>query len=248
MEQGEELDYTVYFGFIKLGSVKFRLNNVYTENKKKYYSAVADIKSFEGIPFIGIHFIFESVMLQEKNGLITTEFHSTEFKSSDAGGKMKINTDYFFDYDSNQIRIKKFTDPGSSIVMDTTASFTKGREYQDGLSIFYNARINSLQKSDSRRNVYVYINEKESSVKYSFNYNRDAISGDIADFDLAAIKVAGIAQFIGILGLTGEFEGWLSDDDFRVPYKARFNITIGSVTLELNSYKRAGWQPPKFND
>ncbi len=248
MEQGEELDYTVYFGFIKLGSVKFRVNNIYTENKKKYYTAVADIKSFEGIPFIGIHFIFESAMLQDKNGLITSEFHSTEFKDSDAGGKMKINSDYLFDYDSNRIHIKKFSDPGSKILMDTTVTFIKGREYQDGLSIFYNARINSLQKSEPRKNVYVYINEKESSVKYSFNFNRDAVSGGIAEFDLAAIKVAGVAQFIGILGLTGEFEGWISDDEYRIPYKARFNITIGSVTLELTSYKRKGWQPPKFID
>ena len=97
-------------------------------------------------------------------------------------------------------------------------------------------------------NIKVFINEKESSLKYSFDQNRDVVSTGLVDYDMAGIRIAGVADFVGVVGLTGEFEGWFSDDDARVPLKARFNIIIGSVTLELKSYIRPGWVPPKYNE
>jgi hypothetical protein len=100
--------------------------------------------------------------------------------------------------------------------------------------------------SNKNFNVPVYINEAISSVKYSFNINRDVVSTSNIDYDISVIKVAGVADFVGVFGLTGEFVGWLSDDDYRIPIKANFNVQIGSISLELHSYKRKGWNPPKF--
>jgi hypothetical protein len=55
----------------------------------------------------------------------------------------------------------------------------------------------------------------------------------------------GTANWTGVYGLTGSFEGWFSDDAARVPIKAKMKVYIGSVTLELQSWKRGNWQPPK---
>lgn len=253
LQVGEELVYTVSFGFIKLGEVKFNLNNSYYENNKKYFTAKAEMKSYEGIPFLAVRYIFESIMREEKGKVVSEKFHSSEFKDDNSGERVILRTDYEFDYFSNKdtgyIKVKRYRDNGRDKIMevDKTETFERGIDFQDGLSIVYLARINSYKKERSQK-VNIYINEKQSYIAYSFNYNRDAVSIDLFDYDMAAIKIDGKADFIGVLGLTGEFEGWLSDDDARVPLKARFNIILGSVTLELTSYKKTGWKPPKFNE
>lgn len=253
LQVGEELVYTVSFGFIKLGEVKFNLNNSYYENNKKYFTAKAEMKSYEGIPFLAVRYIFESIMREEKGKVVSEKFHSSEFKDDNSGERVILRTDYEFDYTSNKdtgyIKVKRYRDNGRDKILevDKTETFERGIDFQDGLSIVYLARINSFKKERSQK-VNIYINEKQSYIAYSFNYNRDAVSIDLFDYDMAAIKIDGKADFIGVLGLTGEFEGWLSDDDARVPLKARFNIILGSVTLELTSYKKTGWKPPKFNE
>jgi hypothetical protein len=254
LQAGESLVYTVYFGFIKLGEVRFYLNSPYYENRRKIYSASAKMFSYEGIPFVGVKYFFDSKMRDDKTGVVSEEFRSSDFKDESSGGKMIIRTEYDFDYYSNKdtstVKIKKYkdTDPGNP-EMDTVYRIEKGKEYLDGLTILYNARLNSFQKgSEGRKNIKVFINEKESSLRYSFDQNRDAVSTGLVDYDMAGIRIAGVADFVGVMGLTGEFEGWFSDDDGRVPLKARLNILIGSVTLELKSYVRPGWYPPKFSN
>ncbi len=66
------------------------------------------------------------------------------------------------------------------------------------------------------------------------------------NYEAKCVRVAGVADFVGVFGLTGEFAGWFSDDEFRVPLKAKFNVTIGSITMELSSFKKRGWKAPAF--
>jgi hypothetical protein len=56
----------------------------------------------------------------------------------------------------------------------------------------------------------------------------------------------GKIHFVGVYGLTGEFMAWLSDDNYRIPLKAKFGVTIGNITLELVKYKRQDWKPPVY--
>jgi hypothetical protein len=252
LQKGENLTYVVRYGFIKLGEVTFHLTDSFTEDSSKIYTANATMKSYEGIPFVGINYTFETMMKQIRGQVVSIEFHSSDFKE-EHGEKYKVNSDYYFLYDSNFIKVNKYrTNPSGVYQYDMTDKkfpIGKGEYYQDGLSMFYNARLASLKKSsESRKNTLVFVNEKESSLKYSFNFTRDAVSGDLVDYDMASIKIAGVADFVGVLGVTGEFEAWLSDDDARVPLKAKFNIMIGSVTLELSSYTRSGWTPPRYSN
>ena len=237
LEVGEELNYKVYYGFIKLGEVSFRISGTYTENKKTYYNAIARIKSYEGVPFVNINYIFETRFEHIDDEIFSARFFSSEFKS-----KSITNIEYLFNYPDNLINIKKDIDNKS--LKDTSVYLSELTKLQDGLSLFYNARLKSF--SNKNYKVPVFINEKQSSLRYSFNMNRDVISDDIADYDISVIKVAGVADFVGVFGLTGEFIGWFSDDDARVPVKYQFNVTIGSISLELVSYKKKNWKPPVY--
>lgn len=244
LEPGEELTYSVYYGFIKLGEVKFKITGQSDENKKEIYTAVASIKSLEGIPLVNINYIFESVMRYKNNEVYSLRFTSTEFKD-----KTITNIYYNFDYEDGFIRAKKESD--GRIEKETEIKIEYEKTFQDGLSLFYNARLQSVNeknlKQNPRFNVPVYINEKESSVRYSFNTLREPVSTDLVDYQMNSIRVAGAADFVGVFGLTGEFVGWFSADDSRVPLMAKFNVTIGSITLELVSYKKKNWKPPFYN-
>ncbi|HEX2788248.1 MAG TPA: DUF3108 domain-containing protein [Ignavibacteria bacterium] len=244
LEVGEELTYEVYFGFIKLGKVNFKVTNTFTENKKEFYTAKAEMKSYEGVPLVNVNYIFETTMQNdkqdvknEKKEVFSTSFYSTEFKN-----KSISRIEYDFDYDKREIKVMKETD--NEISDSMKVKFDENIRYQDGLSIFYNARLQSF--SNKNYNMPVFVNDKVSSLKYSFNINEDIVDIDMFDYDVKAIKIAGVADFVGVMGLTGEFAGWLSADDYRIPLKASFNVIIGSITLELINYKRTNWTAPKF--
>ena len=55
-------------------------------------------------------------------------------------------------------------------------------------------------------------------------------------------------DFISIFGLTGYFEGWFSNDEASIPIVAKMKVLIGNITLELKSWKREGWIPPKYKN
>lgn len=244
LEIGEELNYSVYYGFIKLGEVRFKITGKNKEGKNDVFTATASIKSFEAIPLVNINYIFESQMNFAKGEVHSNKFTATEFKE-----KSITNVYYTFDYDDKMIRTLKEVDGRESVKQDFAMDIEKN--FQDGLSLMYNARLQSVQSksktSNNRYNVPVYINEKESSVRYSYNFKPEEVEIDMLNYDARCIKVAGVADFVGVFGLTGEFIGWFSDDDYRVPLKAKFNVTIGSITLELESFKKKGWKAPALN-
>lgn len=240
VEVGEELNYSVYYGFIKLGEVKFKVTGRNKDGKNDLITATASIKSFDAIPMININYIFESVMLTEKNEVRSTRFTATEFKE-----KSITNIYYTFDYDNEEIKTRKEVDGRTDA--EQTINIENKKMYQDGLSLLYNARLQSkADRNNQRFNVPVYINEKESSVRYSFSQKPEEVEIDLEDYGIKCVKVAGVADFVGVFGLTGEFAGWFSDDEFRVPIKAKFNVTIGSITLELASYKKKNWKAPVY--
>jgi hypothetical protein len=236
LEVGEELTYKVYYGFIKLGEVRFKVSSYDASSKK--YTATAELKNYEALPMIKINYFFESTMISKGDSIYSRRFYSSEFKEKDIN-----HIDYTFDYDNGIIIAKNDknfqNEEINKIVIDVK------KRFQDGLSLFFDARIHSLVNKNYI--VPVYINGQESSVNYSFNMNKDVVSSDLKSYDMSAIKIIGTAHFKGVFGLTGEFIGWLSDDDARVPLKAKFNVSIGSVTLELTSYKKKLWSPPVYD-
>jgi hypothetical protein len=60
------------------------------------------------------------------------------------------------------------------------------------------------------------------------------------------VHFEGRADFEGIFGMTGDFEGWFSNDEARVPILAKMKVIIGNIRIELTKWNREGWKPPKF--
>ncbi|MEE8115035.1 MAG: DUF3108 domain-containing protein, partial [Nitrososphaerales archaeon] len=77
---------------------------------------------------------------------------------------------------------------------------------------------------------------------------RSTVETDFVDYPVDVIGFEGRAEFVGIFGMTGDFEGWFSTDEARVPILAKMKVIIGSVTLELMQWKRLGWKPPRGHE
>lgn len=231
MYVNEELNYVVYYGFIKLGEVKFKITGKKNEGEKSVYTAWSSMKSYPGIPFVSLDITFESDMVGSG-----AEVYSERFKAvEDKDGKI-ITTEYKFYYDSNFVHVKKIND--GKIEKDENIKFNENIKFQDGLSLFYQARFNSF-KAESFQ-IPVFMNEAETSINYFFSAKSEDISLSNFDNDINSVRCSGSANFVGVFGLSGEFAGWFCDDETRIPVKAQMNVMVGNITLELDSYKRSG--------
>jgi hypothetical protein len=234
MQVGEELTYVVSYSFIKLGEVKLLVKDKKELNGKTYYNTVAYINSYSGIPFVSLHQIYES--------RINQNYTSDYFRGIVKHDEYSTFTDYSFDYKNSKTRIKRGKINPYQLWIDSTAGLNN--QMQDGLSIFYFARMNLGTRKSV--NVPCFVNEKYEITKINFYTDIQDAEIDAVDYDVSCLRLDGRMDFISIYGLTGYFEGLFSNDEASIPIVAKMNVFLGNVKLELKQWKREGWNPPKF--
>jgi hypothetical protein len=234
MQVGEELTYVVSYTFIKLGEIKLVVRDKKEIKGKVYYNTVAYINSYSGIPFVSLHQIYESKLNQD--------YASAFFRGIVKHDQYSTFTEYNFNYNDSKIKIKKGKVNPYQLWTDSSAGVNK--QMQDGLSIFYYARMNL--GTNKSVNVPCFVNEKYENTKINFYTDVQKAEIDAADYDISCLRLDGNMNFISIYGLTGYFEGWFSNDDASIPVVAKMKVFLGNVKLELKQWKREGWKPPKF--
>ena len=235
IEVGEEITYVVKYLAFEIGEIKLTVRKEQIENKDTLYNAIAYINSYEGIPFVNLHQIYE------------TKFDTKQISHYFKGSILSEDTTYtkyYFNKSKNDIHIIKGRERTNEIWTDSTISYD--RDYQDGLSLFYFARIRTGQQK--KINAPVFINEKYEKTYINFYSEVEDMDIDAVDYDIACVRLDGETEFRGIFGLTGYFEGWFSNDEYAVPIVAKMQVIIGSITLELKEWKKKGWTPPRYQD
>jgi hypothetical protein len=235
LEVGEELTYVVKYLIFDLGEIKFKVLEKKKQNGYEYYRTKANIDSYSGIPFVDLHDIYESNY--------NIDHYSNQFRATQRKDDKIRFTNYLFDYDNNLLRIKKGRLSPYKIELDSTSELN--HYMHDGLSIFYYARLNSGRKDST--NIRCLVNEQIHFANMIFNDNDEAVSISAVDYDISCNKLTGSTDFRSIFGLTGKFSGWFSNDDNVVPIIAKLNVIIGEVTVELKSWRKSDWIPPKYN-
>lgn len=232
---GEELNYVVYYGFIKLGEVNMQITDKSVIKDAEVYTAKSKMFSYKGIPFVDLDIEFESEIILEGK-----EVYSRRFKAKEKVEGGYVNIEYVFHYDSQYVYVKKINK--GNVEIDKNIEINKNVKFQDGLSLFYKARINSFTPKDNFM-VPVFMNEQETSVEYFFKSEPEEITLSSFDNEIEAVSCNGSAKFTGVFGMNGEFAGWFTRNSARIPLKAQLNAIVGSITLELDSYKRSDWKP-----
>jgi len=229
--EGEELVYNVRYGFIDLGQVRIKtLDRVRTPTYAAYHGK-ALIDSYEGVPFVDLHATYES--------LVDSAFYSRKFIGRTKGGNVWQFAHYTFEYEKNRILVEAGKHDTIVEKRDTIEVTTP---YQDGLSLFFHARDQLF--AGKGMNIPTVIKEEKVNTYIDFKNKRTSVRVDAIDFPVDVIEFDGIAEFVGIFGLTGDFEGWFSNDEARVPILATMKVIIGSITIELMAWNRPGWTPP----
>lgn len=233
---GEELTYNVSYAFYDIGQVKIKIIDKITDGKKTYYKASANIDSYKGVPFVDLHSIYESN--------IDSSFFSHQFRSRIKKDDGWYGFTYHFNYKENKVMMDQGwsnsnkIDKRDSLVIDTLS--------QDGLSLFFLARQNVL--SARTMNIPTVVSETKGNTLIHFTNEHTDEKIDAVDYPVDCVHFEGNAGFVGIFGLTGDFEGWFSNDEARVPILAKMKVILGSIRIELMRWKRANWAPPKYNE
>lgn len=234
IQVGEELTYVVKYSVMKLGEVRIKIKDKKTIRGKTFYITYAYIDSYSGIPFVNLHQIYESYL--------DDHIYSDYFKALINNDDYTTYTEYDFNYNKSIIHVKKGKVNPPEVWTDSTTSLDK--KYQDGLTIFYYARMNTGR--NKKENIPCFVTEKKVYTRINFYENVEGISIDAVDYDIACVRLDGETDFISVFGLTGYFEGWFTDDEAAIPVLAKMKVIIGNITLELKSWKREGWKPPQY--
>jgi hypothetical protein len=230
---GEELEYEVSFLGIKLGTIKMITEATQTLNGKTVYKMKAYIDSRPGIPFVDLHSVYESWM--DNSATYSHQFAANTKQSENSWMYDK----YVFDYDHTVIQMEKFEDKK----LKSKKSITTPKKWNDGCSLFFTARQLLFAKKSIK--IPTVVQEDTVFTTIAFSGRNEDISIDAVDYPIKTTYFNGEANWTGIYGITGKFEGWFSTDDARVPIKAKMKLYVGNATIELVKWKRGTWQPPK---
>ena len=231
---GEDLTYLVKYAFFNLGEVRFRVLEKTEINKVPVYKTIAYIDSYSDLPFVSLHQIYESYI---DTSLFPLKFFAKIFGEDTVFVKYNFNAD-------GKVVMKKGKLGGTKLWLDSTAIINN--RMQDGLSILYFARMNfGKQRTVS---VPCFVNEKEEEAIINFYNQQESVTIDAVNYEIDCRYLDGSTDFVSVYGLTGEFEGWFSNDSFSVPIKAKLNVIIGSVNLELIKWNKNLWNPPALKN
>ncbi len=236
LQVGEELQYSVSYSIFGLGKIRFRIADKFQRKGRTIYKVYSFIDSNPSLPFVNLHIIFESEIDQE--------VFSYHWLSRDSTKKYIAYRNFEFDYQHKHVIIEEGKQPhGSSRVTENIDTVAIPDRCQDGLSVFFYARKNVRQKKQD--SIPTFIEKKQATTFINFMNKRTSQKIDAVDYPVDVVEFDGQADYTGVFGFSGDFRGWFSNDEARIPIVARLKVILGSVYIELEKWNRGGWQPPK---
>lgn len=231
-QPGEDLTYRVSYLNITLGTIRTLVEPFTTLDGKRVAKVKVFINSHPNIPFVSLQSVYESWM--DTSGTYSYKFNANT--KTDDGWEFD---QYVFDYPNKKIIMEKYRNKAKT----SSKTIDLKRYYNDGSSLLFAARALLLSKKSYR--LPTVIMEDTVGTVINFLGSRENVEIDAVSYPVKTVGFTGDANWTGIYGLSGRFEGWFSDDEARIPIKAKMKVYVGSVTIELQSWKRGSWQPPK---
>lgn len=227
IQVGEELTYEVKYLFFKLGQIKFRIVDKFSENGTEFYKVKVRVDSYS-VPFVDLHADFEAIF---DSKFVARRYHSEQYERK-----------YY-----QSVKYQLIEKPVVAYVVEKNYyNFeynTKGRKidtvkisamYCDGPSLFYYARSNFNQTKTIV--VPTFIEGIKGVTIINFGKKKTKIKIDAVSNPIDSYEIDGRASYIGFFGLTGDFTGWISADERAIPLKGKLKVLVGSVIVELKSW------------
>lgn len=235
MQVGEELTYRVSYLNVTLGTVRTVVEPFTQLDGRKVAKIKIYIDSHPNIPFVSLHSIYDSWI--DTSITFTYKFNANTLIDE---GQWEFDQ-YLFDYAGKKTSIEKWRNKQKV----SSTSFDLTKKYNDGASILFAAR--ALLYAGKTYKIPTVIMDQPVNTVINFSGTKASTEIDASSYPIKTVYINGDANWTGVYGLTGRFEGWFADDDSRIPILAKMNVYVGSVTIELQKWKRANWAPPKAN-
>lgn len=230
---GEDLLYEVSFLGIKLGAVRVVTEGSQQYNSKDVIKAKCYMDSYRGIPFISLHSTYDSWI--DPSSAYSYKFEGNTKQSEGNWAYEKI----IFNYDEGKINFENWINKK----LNDKNEFRTKKKMNDGLSLFFTAR--QFLKSNKSIRIPTFMGGDTSYTNINFTGKIENVEIDAVDYPVRTVYFNGKADWTGVYGVTGQFEGWFSDDEAKVPILAKMKLYIGSADIKLIKWKRNGWQPPR---
>jgi hypothetical protein len=218
-----------------LGEINIKVYDRDNIEGKDIYKSIAYIDSYEGLPFVNLHQVYESWF---DSSLYPVFFQALKFNENDTS-----YTKYYFKQ-GEQVHVLRGKLNTTKHSIDTVVYLND--KYLDGLSLLYFVRFN-FKENDST-SASCFVNEDTATTFVNYYDDKTAVSLDVLEYDIECFRIDGETNFTGIFGLTGYYEGWFSNDVYRIPIAAELQVIIGKISIELMDWKKEIWQPPKYKD
>jgi len=237
LQVGEELEYSVHYSFFNIGEIIFRVTDKEERNGRTVYHASAFMDSNPSLDWLAeLHVRFYSEIDQDA--------FSYGWVSEDSTSKKVTYRKMNFDYEKKKMYFEWGEKlPSGERKQNGTAAVAIKQECQDGLSLFYYAREHVLEKKQKSIPTFIDTNEVTTKINLGIENLEEEI--EAVDYPIDVVKLDGRAEFVGVFGLTGAFEGVFSNDLASIPITARMKVVVGSVRVELRKWKRGDWKPQK---
>ena len=238
LQVGEELEYIVRYSFFDIGTVRFRIIAKEQKDGRPVYRAATYMDSDPGLAWLlNVHIRFF--------GLMDSSIYSHIWMSEDSTSDGITFRSMVFDYDAGKMYYSKGdrTADGVTSLSEKDTVVITGPS-QDGMSLFFFAREYVL--NPWKVDVPTYMDTQEAETRIRFTGKRESVKIEAVPYPIETVYVDGVADFVGVFGVTGEYEGWFSNDEARIPIFAKMKVILGSVKLELVKWNRQGWTPPRY--
>ncbi len=229
----EKFEYGVSWAFFHLGTLTLTVESVIADPELKIITV--DIKTASLLPFIDID-EYNVVMMRMPDGM-TMQFYGTEELD---GEKVEKICNYYEDENLSVYEVRNIE--SSELISRDTVTYSE--PYLIGTSLIHYTRL--IADSGLVINVPTMLGGDIYNTKLNFCGPVEYIEIDEFDEPIRTFRYEGSAEWDGkaTAGLSGDFTGWLSDDDGSVVIRAEMKILLGSVVIELEEWYKPGWIPP----
>ena len=221
---GEELTYKVKWAFIRLGTLRLHICDTLTIHNQKLYHIKCHIDSNPTLFFVNYHTIAESFFSEN------LEVHYFSYIEEDEG--ITYKAEYMLDRSRGVVSIQLTDTSNTDNTIEKVIPFSGN--VQDGTSLIYYARAHAGETET--HSVPYLADESQDVVSINFQGKGDLVKVKAFPNKLPTYFLEGKVYNKGIAGLSGDFKGWFSADDRRLPLMAKMKVFIGSVSLKLEEY------------
>jgi hypothetical protein len=227
-QSGEQLVYTVKYGFIKLGTVVIQTGSTTSDGKINTHMQfwTADV------PFLNVKTTVTD-QVQTRN-LVLTKFN----EQSQSGDKIFNKR---IDYNPATKTLIYSDDSVSNKVV------TNVEPFNDALTVLFAMR----SWSGAVGHKYVFqMRTKDGPKPLTVNFTNQISNQEVPALDDKEIPTRVLLGNADMgssspLGANGDFTAYVSDDDAAVPVRIDMKIVVGSISLVLDKVKRNDWTAAK---